>query len=95
VGGERGEEGNKQGRKYAVTAVIVIAAVVAIGLLAAIMRRGRSRFADESERFKHVSDLTSQWSREKQAGSWPADPGERRPGSIDLRDDAEEHADHR
>jgi len=48
-----------------VIVVIVVAAVVALVLFGLIMARGRSRFSDESERFRYVSDLTSQWSREE------------------------------
>ena len=44
----------------AVTLVIVIAAIGALVLLLSIVALSRSRFADESERFRYVSDLTSQ-----------------------------------
>jgi hypothetical protein len=62
---------------HTVTLVIIAAAVGALILLLAIMALSRSRFADESERFRYVSDLTSQWSREQQApdpAEAPADP---------------------
>ncbi len=48
------------------TLVIVVAAIGALVLLAAILALSRSRFADESERFRYVSDLTSKWSRQQQ-----------------------------
>jgi len=72
-------------RKYAVILVIVVAAVVALILLGLILVLGRSRFADESERFRYVSDLTSQWSRQRQQQP----PATEAVGdSIDLRDGA-------
>ena len=60
--GQASNEGN-----HTVTLVIIAAAVGALILLLAIMALSRSRFADESERFRYVSDLTSRWSRERQA----------------------------
>jgi len=88
-----------------VTLVIVVAAVVAVVLLIAIMTLGRSRFVDESERFRQVSDLTSRWSRQqrerRQAGGGAAagdgKPGAAKPGigeprPIDLRDPADSRA---
>lgn len=66
--------------------VIVVAAVVALILLGLILVLGRSRFADESERFRYVSDLTSQWSRQRQ--QQPA-ASEAAHDSIDLRDVAD------
>lgn len=68
------------------TAVIVVAAIAAVVLLAAILRLSRSRFADESERFKYVSDLTSRWSRERRV---PERPVAAEPAPIDLRDPSE------
>lgn len=58
---------------HTVTLVIIAAAVGALILLLAIMALSRSRFADESERFRYVSDLTSRWSRERQTTD-PAAP---------------------
>lgn len=73
------------------TAVIVVAAIAAVVLLVAIFRLNRSRFADESERFKYVSDLTSKWSRENQTRRRQAAAAPE-PAPIDLRDtDASEH----
>lgn len=46
--------------------VIVVAAIGALVLLVSILALSRSRFADESERFRYVSDLTSRWSRQQQ-----------------------------
>jgi hypothetical protein len=48
------------------TLVIVVAAIGALVLLVSILALSRSRFADESERFRYVSDLTSKWSRQQQ-----------------------------
>lgn len=73
------------------TLIIVAAAIGALVLLIAILALGRSRFADESERFRYVSDLTSQWSRQKETSSamqeQPADRNEpAKTEPIDLRD---------
>lgn len=65
-------------RKFTVVLIVVVAAVVAVVLLGLILMFSRSRFADESERFRYVSDLTSQWSRqwsrERQEVPVPAAP---------------------
>lgn len=81
------------------TLVIVVAAIGALVLLVSILALSRSRFADESERFRYVSDLTSKWSRQQQqsqtqqpapatsasaAGSQAGDAAA--DNSIDLRD---------
>lgn len=81
------------------TLVIVVAAIGALVLLVSILALSRSRFADESERFRYVSDLTSKWSRQQQQSqSQPAVPATSAPAatseagetaagnSIDLRD---------
>jgi len=80
------------------TLVIVIAAIGALVLLVSILALSRSRFADESERFRYVSDLTSKWSRQQQmqtqappaaAGSAASPSLESDPPAekkIDLRD---------
>jgi hypothetical protein len=80
------------------TLVIVVAAIGALVLLVSILALSRSRFADESERFRYVSDLTSKWSRQQQSQSQPAVPATAGPAgpseageaaaenSIDLRD---------
>ncbi|HET9188196.1 MAG TPA: hypothetical protein VFN80_09590 [Acidothermaceae bacterium] len=80
------------------TLVIVVAAIGALVLLVSILALSRSRFADESERFRYVSDLTSKWSRQQQSQSQPAMPATAVPAgpseageaaaenSIDLRD---------
>lgn len=80
------------------TVVIIIAAIGALVLFISILALSRSRFADESERFRYVSDLTSQWSQQQAtkraaraqtaapvaAGSSDGEvPG---PAGIDLRD---------
>jgi hypothetical protein len=71
----------------AVTLVIVVAAIGALVLLLSIVALSRSRFADESERFRYVSDLTSQWSRQRQAeGPVVAASGGEPKQAIDLRD---------
>ncbi len=54
------------------TLVIVVAAIGALVLLVSILALSRSRFADESERFRYVSDLTSKWSRQQQMQSQTA-----------------------
>jgi hypothetical protein len=64
-----------------VTLVIVVAAIGALVLLLSIVALSRSRFADESERFRYVSDLTSKWSRQQQTSAAPHDAA-----AIDLRD---------
>jgi hypothetical protein len=51
------------------TLVIVVAAIGALVLLISILTLSRSRVTDESARFRHVSDLTSQWSRQQQMES--------------------------
>jgi hypothetical protein len=48
-----------------VTVVIIVAAIGALVLFISILALSRSRFADESERFRYVSDLTSQWSQQQ------------------------------
>jgi len=68
----------------AVTLVIVVAAIGALVLLLSIVALSRSRFADESERFRYVSDLTSQWSRQQQSTQAAAASA---PAAIDLRDE--------
>lgn len=80
------------------TLVIVVAAIGALVLLVSILALSRSRFADESERFRYVSDLTSKWSRQQQAQtqgtsttpatSSPSPQGDDGPAdkSIDLRE---------
>jgi hypothetical protein len=68
----------------AVTLVIVVAAIGALVLLLSIVALSRSRFADESERFRYVSDLTSQWSRQQQGKQAAAASG---PAAIDLREE--------
>ncbi len=75
------------------TLVIVGAAIVALILLVLIIALSRSRFADESERFRYVSDLTSKWSRQQQTERGPEQPAQaaaqgRESGPIDLRDQA-------
>jgi hypothetical protein len=45
--------------------IIVIAAAAVLVVLLVIVVFGRLRHADESERFRHVSDLTSAWSRQQ------------------------------
>jgi hypothetical protein len=73
-----------------VVLVIVVAAVVALILLGLILMLSRSRFADESERFRYVSDLTSQWSRQRQEdGPVVAASGGEPKQAIDLRDVAD------
>jgi hypothetical protein len=70
--------------------VIVAAAVLAVVLLGLIVTLGRPRSAsDESERFRFVSDLTSQWSRQQRAAAAPGNA----PDAIDLRDPASRPAD--
>jgi len=77
------------------TLVIVVAAIGALVLLVSILALSRSRFADESERFRYVSDLTSKWSRQQQmqtqaSPSTAAAPSAESAASveknIDLRD---------
>jgi len=63
------------------TLVIVVAAIGALVLLVSILALSRSRFADESERFRYVSDLTSKWSRQQQMQlRGESRPGEPQPG---------------
>lgn len=74
--------------------VIVVAAIGALVLLVSILALSRSRFADESERFRYVSDLTSKWSRQQQqtqlaaTSQPPASPqsDDTAEKSIDLRE---------
>jgi len=68
-------------RNQVVTLVIVVAAIVAVVLLALIVTLGRSRFSDESERFRYVSALTSQWSRQQTSATTDVSAE-----AIDLRD---------
>lgn len=76
------------------TVVIAAAAGVAVLLFIAIMLIGRSRSDDEVERFKRVSNLTSQWSRQQQSAlvrePAPAHTAPSRSGPIDLRDSAQQ-----
>jgi hypothetical protein len=68
--------------------VVAIAVVVAIVVLLCIVIVARSRRDDEGERFRHVADLTSRWSRENNrppdAPSKPA-KGSRTTESVDSR----------
>ena len=67
------------------TLVIVVAAIGALVLLVSILALSRSRFADESERFRYVSDLTSKWSRQQQTQTMPEPPS---PASASPQADA-------
>jgi hypothetical protein len=78
-----------------VTLVIIAAAVGALILLLAIMALSRSRFADESERFRYVSDLTSQWSREQQATGPGTPRADAAPAQVDPSAPKAESADRR
>lgn len=74
--------------------VIVVAAIGALVLLVSILALSRSRFVDESERFRYVSDLTSKWSRQQHSGGAAGMPASTYPQendatsekSIDLRE---------
>jgi hypothetical protein len=69
------------------TLVIVVAAIGAVVLLVSILALSRSRFADESERFRYVSDLTSTWSRQQQTQTAaPVESEAPLEKKIDLRD---------
>ena len=76
------------------TLVIVVAAIGALVLLVSILALSRSRFVDESERFRYVSDLTSKWSRQQQsagaagmaASTYPQESDVASEKSIDLRE---------
>jgi hypothetical protein len=45
--------------------LIAVVVAVAVVLLMSVLVVRRSRHDDEGERFRHVSDLTSAWSREQ------------------------------
>lgn len=89
-----------KGTEIVIVVIVVAAAVVALVLFGLIMAKGRPRFYDESERFRYVSDLTSQWSKQRQR-SQGAEPGQAAQGApgehggrpeqeaIDLRDHAD------
>jgi hypothetical protein len=60
--------------------IIVIAAAAVLVVLLVIVVMGRFRHTDESERFRHVSDLTSAWSRQQH----PELAKKETPRSVDL-----------
>ena len=67
------------------TLVIVVAAIGALVLLVSILALSRSRFVDESERFRYVSDLTSKWSRQQQQTQMSAAPAaQASPEAVDV-----------
>jgi hypothetical protein len=76
-------------RTSTVTPVVVaIAVVVAVVVVLCIVIVARSRQDDEGERFRHVADLTSRWSRENnRPPEAPAKPakGSRTTESVDSR----------
>jgi cytoskeletal protein RodZ len=80
------------------TLVIVVAAIGALVLLVSILALSRSRFADESDRFRYVSDLTSKWSRQQQmqtpdsAAASPASPAAPEAATSDSRTSAADSA---
>ena len=67
--------------------LIAIAVVVAVGVCLCLVVVVRSRRDDEGERFRHVADLTSAWSRERPAaqpttGDHRRLPTQRNPSTV-------------
>ncbi len=69
-----------------IIAIAVVAAVVVVLCLVMVIR---SRHDDEGERFRHVADLTSAWSRETHTlppqPESPPSKGKRTTESVDTR----------
>jgi hypothetical protein len=68
--------------------IIAIAVVAAVVVVLCVVMVVRSRHDDEGERFRHVADLTSAWSRETQPVQQPESPpskGKRTTESVDTR----------
>jgi hypothetical protein len=68
--------------------IIAIAVVAAVVVVLCVVMVIRSRYDDEGERFRHVADLTSAWSRETHPMQQPEPPpskGKRTTESVDTR----------